>query len=424
MKRLSVFILLLALSTLSVLAQPDEVPLRVVDVQNLSDLTSANVRSMVVSPDGSMLAWLEPGDQTICLYTFADETPECTPMPEEFRPSNALYWSPDGRYIAMLEDFFIRLFESDIWLFDVENRTLINRTDDGLFGGLFDMENPPIDLVPTWNPANGDLYFFRTQEEGDLRLMDLYRIPAENLTASGLFNGPQFVRRFSEYTPISIFETNNNSLSGATAISPDGSTMAILVRPNDPDFPQSVDLLNLETGELRTLVVRERLNGIGLPNWMDENPGPLQLQALTWTADGTSLLVTTVNEVDLSGIGAVAYYIDIESRGITALTDFSAVAQASDLFVANEATGFNPVYDFPFSSVYLAEENLFVYLNNFQGEGGVSAFELPPENNPQPLRLDAFETRVFGMFTSSVGDDGNTVRILMVNHLITLERTP
>jgi hypothetical protein len=179
---------------------------KVLEYQYILDVIpkGSDPRYIRLSPDGALLA-IPDQKQGMCIYRFATKQTDCTPWPDsdqlKFRPSgrySTYVWSPDSQHIAFTESLFDRLLESDLWLFDVATNEFTNRTNDNVYGGgalLKPQDKPaPLDYLPTWNPANGDLYFFRSvrsQTQGGAIPTELFLFPLKRTE-------PKLVRELTE----------------------------------------------------------------------------------------------------------------------------------------------------------------------------------------------------------------------------------
>lgn len=422
MVKFYLLIVLMALTIFPVVAQED------IRVETLTDVTGVStptaLRTAVISPDASMLAWSRGVE--LCIYTFADEETNCTPYPEMYRGDNPLVWSPDSKYLAFTENFFIQLREPDIWLFDLEAGMFFNRTDDGQIREII---RPPeggrpryIDTMPTWHPITGDLYFFRSVEMelfgNDIRTTQLMRIAAEDVPVWAV--EPEEVANLTMQfdIPFSIYNPPDYTLNGALAFSPDGTQLAMLVRPNQFDSPDwGLWLFELEMGRLRKLASREELNA-GLPEWVDE---PIYTDGVAWT--GENLVVSLVDRSLNTGVSvSQVLYVDTATGEITPLMDFSGI-EAPDFFNIDPESGIAPSFDMPRASVLTPDGETLLYLNmSTDGVAGFSALALPP-NGDAPVRWWETEPVPRLPFNSpSVGTDGDTVRIVTAGYLVTYQR--
>ena len=86
-------------------------------------------------------------------------------------------WAPDSSAVAFYLDVAVRFVDSDVYLYEIADRTVVNLTDDGFEGSLLDAEDVPGDLVPTWSPDSSELAFARSTvtEEGGTTLMRVSR---------------------------------------------------------------------------------------------------------------------------------------------------------------------------------------------------------------------------------------------------------
>ena len=83
----------------------------------------------------------------MCLFTFANADKVCYEGPEEYLgyPYN-LAWSPDSTWVAFTENPIKLGHESDMWLFNRDDGTFLNRTDEGLTGSYMGEETGSFNL--------------------------------------------------------------------------------------------------------------------------------------------------------------------------------------------------------------------------------------------------------------------------------------
>lgn len=420
-KKLLVVVLLTTFCTRVILAQTEDTPenWQFIRVENTRDLGDS--RSMTVSPDASMLAYTSPDG--LCLHVFRRslfirEQTTCYTMPENLRLGRSLlYWSPDSRYIAFHENFIQYFLDSDIWLFDVEAREYIHLTDDNYYDDAISNDGIPIDILPVWDPTDGDLYFFRSyrneQVGWTLALMQASR-------EGGVLNEPVQLYNLTAFQPaaLTFYDTDPIALSGAAAISPDGKTMALLSRPRERE-QFAVFLLDMETGELDNLVYASSFTGMGLPEWKPADA--YFLESLGWSNGGNGLVVTTYDPLYASqGITSMAYYLDLEGN-VTPLFDFTTIPDSPSFYNEQPEDGFAARYDVPISSAISPDGALFLYFNGdrMTGQAGISALRLPPDG-AEPIRLAFMDEYVPVPFMrTSIGTDGETLRIIVFGHLFT-----
>lgn len=117
-----------------------------------------------LAPDGERFVYL--ADERLCLYAQDAPEPHCVDLDDTLNGLDPLdpetiVWSPDSRYIAFSENFFIYLIDADIWVWDTTTSAVQNLTDDGVtrleIGGD-DWKN--IDVTPTWL-EDGRILFLR-----------------------------------------------------------------------------------------------------------------------------------------------------------------------------------------------------------------------------------------------------------------------
>lgn len=138
---------------------------RVIDVRALD----VDGDRLTLSPDGQWLAAIGP-DSSPCFWDVETLTPSCADarMPlirNECQPS--MVWSPHSSAVAFSLDAVIRLYDSDIYVFDRESGALTNLTDDGYEGDILTAPGGiDIDLSPAWSPDGQQIAFARTVHGG------------------------------------------------------------------------------------------------------------------------------------------------------------------------------------------------------------------------------------------------------------------
>jgi dipeptidyl aminopeptidase/acylaminoacyl peptidase len=341
--------------------------------------------SRVLSPDGTLLAGFDNGE--LCLYALPNTGVNCFPAPITVGGSPAaLVWSPDSRKIAFTADVFGDLAEGDVWVFDVGLSAFSNRTDDGLLA----LTNDPasgvtLDYAPFWNPATGDLYFFRSQpfpSDGEQRVWSL---SLQRMGANG--GAPEIVLDFTTTFPqFSLHRANPRVyLDSPAAISPDGTRLALLVRGQNPDDSRNgIWVMNLNDLESRTRLTRARI-GAGSPEW--DSPDLMFVNGLAWTANGAGLAVTTHDETSSNAVHANVFYIDIATGRVIPLIDFSHT-EATDFFAFS--TDEYPLSFFVPQGVTMSPIGtaVLIYGGIPGGAGPAGLIELPvPPDDPPVVRL-------------------------------------
>lgn len=114
-----------------------------------------NVRFLGISPDATKLVG-ENGPGRLCFFDIAtykqisitEELPEI-----RGRDPFSLQWNPSGTKLAFSMDSWIRLFESDIFVVDVETGELTNLTPEGVEDEIepfYDADFANLDMHPVW----------------------------------------------------------------------------------------------------------------------------------------------------------------------------------------------------------------------------------------------------------------------------------
>jgi hypothetical protein len=374
--------LLIGLSSLSwVSAQTESSQWKLADVQSLADLIGDPYNSRVqpiLSPDGSAVAWGDP-DNGLNVFTLEDQQLTTYPWPENFKgygPYSGLSWSPDSQYLTFTESLFDYALESDLWMLDRSSGEITDRTDDGIFGPWFNVnKSDELDYLPTWNPTNDDLYFFRSEGiPGQDITTGLYLLPAGRTE-------PKLVRDLTADVPpvISIFPT--------AAISPDGKQIAFFALANDlSDTRNGLWILDLKTG------TPQQVAAIA-----DFRTGLLATQEITgllpevplWAGNDALVILATDHVYSNPGVGLMAYYVNLGDKTVTPVVNFSDVADVRTLFEDNGPQ--SPIFRVPRKGVVSMDGTTFFFLRYGFGSdhidhAGISALPLPPDGST-PVEL-------------------------------------
>ncbi|MFW5691390.1 MAG: hypothetical protein ACOCXZ_02705 [Chloroflexota bacterium] len=300
-------------------------------------------RNVTLSPDGAALAWT--WNEGYCAYAIDAETLNCQTLDARLPNNMPLVWSPDSQHVAFTLDF-VRLFEEpDIMVLNVATGALVNLTDDGIIDlSGDDADTPYIDVVPTWDPSTGDLYFFRYIENEAADGFDsaLYRFAAP-VTADTRAE-PEVVVDLTGWVDGLLFPfvvTPPFLLDGAAAIAPDGRTMAALVRDIQERERTGLVLIDLETGEIFFEISNAQLTTAGMPAWYTDPGGPLSgdiVDGIAWAADKQTVLVAIQNAFfDTETLSPRTVAVDSQSGEVTPLVDFSTLPD-TDSFLTGEGT--------------------------------------------------------------------------------------
>lgn len=315
-----------------------------------------NFRNAVLSPDGTKIAWHDPRDDgSMCLYTLADRQTSCQPVPEVFGSQPPLLlWSPDSRYVAFTQNFFIFFHEPDIWFFDTETETVTNMTDDGItrwspISGLGegDSEGPLwIDHTMTWGP-DGSLYFLRLALSDPTSLDSgttvLYRLDPESGESEMIRDLPAAVER------LAVYGGRDLNLDSAMSVSPDGSMIAfVAMHPDREAAGNGVWIMPLDTREEATQLVHLMDFNAGMVIEDQEDGLYLFPTGIAWSADMQSLYVLAMNP-QFQFTPYILYRIDVATGDMIPLTDFSGYTRQEILKVDED--GMSAVFDVPRAAV-------------------------------------------------------------------------
>jgi hypothetical protein len=428
-----IFVLLFLL-TGHLTAQDEPLP-RLTSRFSLNEIDASPIvlRSAVISPDASMIAW--NARTGLCLYQIDTAATSCINFPGSAR-LNALnlYWSPDSQIIALDEDPFRTLRDGDIWLFNVARRQYINRTDDHSNANLIGDEDKPeplVDFVPTWDQSSDDLYFLRWRPRQSNSL-GLYRIRADGGGFLGLNSGtnqilsdsqPEQVMdltRRVESIHISIYNIQNFALNGSLTISPDGRRVAFLVRGTQLSAPTNgIYLADFLTDEFKLLIPTNRLSGSGLPDWAGEMIGDGQ----AWAGDDLILTMTNAGFTQ-SSLNWASYRISTETGAFTPLLDYTSLNNQVSFIARQSSDGLvSTQYGF-----VTPDASYFLYLQinpNLADAGAVFALPLNADSNAQPQRLseavNVEELSGASVQHVSYGMDDKGLHVLMGEHVYTFE---
>ena len=273
-----------------------------------------------LSPDGTTLAW--QGPDGLCIQEH-NQSAGCTALPERFSGRTPLLqWSPDGRYITFQENALVYFVDADVWLFDVEESSVINLTDDGdAEFGFGDFETDIwLDTVMTWGPDN-QIYLLRTTIEAgnkiDDRIYELLRIDPDTGNATVIQDLTQQFEMFPVYYP------QQYSLDGVMSVSPDASQMVISVTEQDRESPNNgIWLLDLSgTDEPQQVgTIDQFMTGYNAELY--EEASSYTIESLAWDADGTGLFVYAQSPRDVFQFNMV-YHLDLDNGDIVPLVDMT-----------------------------------------------------------------------------------------------------
>jgi Tol biopolymer transport system component len=364
---------------------PTDLPtsIQIVGGELLSDLIpDVDPAVAELSPDGSQVAWLVPGEAqrvaSLCIAQIVDGGQNCFPVDGYQGLPYHLVWSPDREWLAFSEDPAAQALESDIWLYDVENGDVTNRTDEQAAGRYADLEDDYVlDYLPMWDPATGMLYFWRSSPDGDGSFdLDLMRLDptteAEPVVVRSLGKslGDGLVR----------FGWQRFYLQGPSTIAPDGSQLAVAIAPAqemDLSASKSLWLIDLvdESAEPTQLVTSLAWQA-ALPQWANQ---PAVARGLQWTADGQGIVVAALSS-DLRLPLLLTYYVDAGSGEVTPLVDFSSSRDRAAFF-RMDAAGNAMRFLVPWTVAMVPNANVVLLVTDMAGAARVLGAPLPPQEN-------------------------------------------
>jgi hypothetical protein len=409
----------------------DTVPADAVTVQSarrVSDII--NERQPVfttLSPDGQFIAWYrESGrgrsrEQQVCVFTFVNADKRCHTLPAgEFGGfPYQLQWSPDSTQIAFSENPVELGHESDIWVLSAADGAFTNVTEDGLTGSwrtLANQENATVNLdyLPAWNPADGAIYFWRVQPQGNLNFgLTLQRIDPNGGDA-------EEVADVGAALPgtLPIFDFQSIYLDGPSAVAPDGSKLAAILGTFNPMGSTQFGLYLFDI----TAADVAPVEAIGPDAWSDAIPAwqsmPAQPIGLAWTDDSANV-VAGANSTSAWTPFMVFYNVDAASGEKQAIVDFSSVESTEAYFASAPGREIPWRFFSPWTAALAPTGDRLLLLNNLGGVLGLLVSSLPPTGELPPLVQTADSWFTSTMTQSSRSSNG---MVLMYGLLLTLEQ--
>jgi Tol biopolymer transport system component len=386
----------------------------------LSDLVSQkNVWAPSLSPTGDRLAFFNTSggkrgrDTQICIYDFAQDESACAVFPTEFQLyPGALVWSPDGASIAMSEDPFGSSKESDIWIYDVESQSFADKTDDGLTGSwrsLQSTQSVDLDYLPTWNPQDGSLYFWRAVPGGQAG--NTIQLQQMDPSTGDLTLVADLSAALEGALP--AFNQQTIALDGASVVSPDGDALAFLAYSHDQMGGQIGELWLVElttAGEESASAVKlldEETMSAALPPWDYALAVPL---GLSWTADGAGVVVLSrVAETNSLLPLTLLHYVARDGSESRAVVDFSGVESESDLYAMADGGSLPWAAYSPLTAVLAPAGDAIWMVSDLGKSTGLLAAPLPPADSLPPLVFSSSQAESDTSLAASHAPDGKVV---------------
>lgn len=397
-----------------------DAPVTVTGERSVAEIVGdENTELAVISPDGSAIAWIigpRGGSgifDQLCIFRVATGDKSCHDKPEKFVSyPYRLAWSPDSTQIAFTEDPLRLVDESDIWLFDVAAGTFADRTDDNVEGPYKARElgaQAPLDYLPMWNESNGLLYFWRTLvlEDGTETTLTLYRLDPHGGEA-------EEVQDVTEYFTgqLLAFNTEQFSMDGVSAVSPDGTKVALAVRTvqNLFDTPRNglwvLDLTGSQEPPRQLATIGQFQTT--LPEWYNFPAAP---EGLSWSGDSQGVVVLAQGS-DQNLPLLTFFYADVKDGSLTPVVDFSQVPSEQALITEPGANGLPMRFYSPWTaSMSPGNTNLLMY-SQLTDVSGILTSPIPPDGSlPAFIFLSKLETTI-PTSQSSTSSDG---KVLMEN---------
>jgi len=404
--------------------------LKVTEVKPVFSKTT-NARYAVLSPDGKTIVYTGTSNssQQPCLYDIASEKETCiTLTPQNRAPITSYTWAPDSKHIAFAQDPWRVMRDSDLWIIDVEKGTAADVTDDDYDGNLLSLDKNPtpvnIDYTPRFDPTGSIVYFFRTIRDTTTKsyTLDLYKIPVTGGEAEYVHT----LLGAADDLTNSVYDTSFiMNLHGVADISPDGKTLAVAIQPIKKES-QSRGIWLMDTsgsGAPTPLVSITSEFRTGMPAFIKDFMPAISLQ---WEKSGKGILVSV-----LDATGAVSnmirgnlYYVEVATKQITPLLDFSDIASAREA-ITPDKDGIVRAQFTPFYVAYLPANDavLTFYGNTIVQDLTLNAVHVPPA---APLKIseivytfDRADYKVVPAMIASASTDGK--KALLAGFLISLE---
>ena len=381
----------------------------VINQKNPALATLSSLGTQIAWPTSHGRLWNKEGE--LCIYTYEDAANPCYVAPEIYEGyPYAFAWSPDDAYVAFTENPIQLGYESDIWMFNPLSAEFVNRTDDGVQGGWIEAEpgSYQLDYLPMWNQADDMLYFWRSEPiSATVFTLELHRLDP-------LGGEPELVRDLSETFAGELLYFNGETwmMDGISAISPDGTKLAMLVSSLEDPYESArnglwvIDLTD-ETAPPKHVADVDALQ-VGQPAW---SSFPLAPMGLSWSGDSAGVVVFTYNNDEQVPL-VVIYYIDPESGSITPVVDFSDIPEGDAYMTEVNDVGLPPRFYSPWTASMSPNNDLLLMYQNIAGLAGILVSPIPPTGELPQLDYISQLFNTDAVTRSSRSADG---KVLMYN---------
>ncbi len=401
----------------------------ITDIQDISLLMSDNFdhRWSSISPDGSHIVWATWISNTLlCQFEIETEIERCLNYREEGFNSyvRAYTWSPDGRYIAFTETLNDRGYEPDIWVYDVHEHEIINLTDDDI-GQIYEEEAERMqwDVVPTWNPASGDLYFIRIEveqstEESPSRTYINHTLFYLDLEDESLHK----VRDLSDYLlPGGTFQHPPiRDFQGGAAISMNGRYMVVHNHrtASVADVDEGFWIIDLE-GEIEPylLAIDSDVFSSGSPSDFDEF---LYSYSINWVADDSAILLSITHRNGEYHSNLI--YLPIEENATPIpLFDLSNL-DTDSILTEDSPDGYSWRFTLPRYAIVLPDSFTVLTYHHFFRDTALATITLPPDPNSGIEVVYSIEDTSQRAMTEGRSNMSNNGSVYMGGIIIKLEQ--
>jgi hypothetical protein len=178
-----------------------------------------------------------------------------------------------------------------------------------------------------------------------------------------------------------IVDAERFYMDGVSALSPDGSVLAVVLRPMNTAMPTAeaeVWTVNLADVTVPPQMIAAMADlQIAVPAWQNLPVRPL---GLSWTATGDGFVVVAFS-ADTHNPLHVFYYVDVADGSLTPVVDFSGAAERSAMFDNPQGSNLPLRYYSPWTGSLSPKGDQLLMFNSLGGLTGVLAAPLPPDGS-------------------------------------------
>lgn len=311
------------LGTMTVSAQ------EVVDIEPIEIENRGGVPDYYPAPDGIHVIY-QPRSQDTFLFLdnvhegsrvqiplpFEGENPVSVPAYNR-SPFYSLRWAPDSTKFAFVGTDFRRLYEGDLWIYDLETETWTNATDDGYAGPAMQdvlmreemIEGQPFSMEaqPSWSPDGRSIAFEQTIVTDN---------EASPTTISLLDVETGEIRELVE-VPKSAPDARMLGTVVGLEWSPDGTTlyMSVFGVPRNAEI-DGLYTLDVETGTLEKLLTPAQMDEVFIDFSRGTDDPPMFIVPMRISPTGGQLLMWVGDDVGFTELYWPFLY-DLETETLT-----------------------------------------------------------------------------------------------------------